>query len=161
MRRRLGELKVAPVVELLKTQLAESDEKVVVFAHHRPVLEALRIALDDFGVEYIDGDTRYRDEAIDRFRHAPGRRVFLGQNIACSTGMDGLQYSGARRVILVEPDWTPDVNLQLGKRVARMGAADGKIIVQMIALAGTLDEAIVAQNKRETEMVAQAMPAGV
>lgn len=164
MRRRLGELKVAPVVDLLKSQLENSDEKVVVFAHHRSVLEGLAEGLGGFGVSYIDGDTTpsERDWEREQFLLDPmqsGTRVFIGQNIACMEGMDGLQHA-TNRAIIVEPDWTASVNDQLGHRVARMGSAHDYAIVQMVALAGTLDEAIVAQNKRETEMVAQAMPAG-
>jgi SWI/SNF-related matrix-associated actin-dependent regulator 1 of chromatin subfamily A len=156
MRRRLGELKVAPVAEMLQSQLADSDEKIVVFAHHTGVLEALRELLKNFGVAFVDGNVRNtaRDAAIDRFQSEPRCRVFLGQNIACQTGITLTQ---GKRVILVEPDWTGDVNYQLGKRVARIGQTSNRVLVQMIALSGTLDEAIVAQNKRETEMAAQAL----
>jgi SNF2 family DNA or RNA helicase len=77
--------------------------------------------------------------------------VFLGQNIACQTG---ITLAAAHRVVLVEPDWTADVNFQLGQRVARIGSTAKRCIGQMIALAGTLDEAIVAQNERETRMAA-------
>jgi SWI/SNF-related matrix-associated actin-dependent regulator 1 of chromatin subfamily A len=156
MRRRLGELKVAPVAEMLQSQLADSDEKIVVFAHHTNVLESLRTLLSSFGVAFVDGDVRNtaRDEAIDRFQSDPRCRVFLGQNIACQTG---ITLTAAKRVVLVEPDWTGDVNFQLGKRVARIGQTSKRVIVQMITLAGTLDEGIVRQNQRETEMAAQAL----
>jgi SWI/SNF-related matrix-associated actin-dependent regulator 1 of chromatin subfamily A len=156
MRRRLGELKVAPVAEMLQSQLADSDEKIVVFAHHTNVLESLRTLLGSFGVAFVDGNVRTtaRDEAIDRFQSDPRTRVFLGQNIACQTG---ITLAAAKRVVLVEPDWTGDVNLQLGKRVARIGQKSNRVIVQMISLSGTLDEGIVAQNARETRMAAQAL----
>jgi SWI/SNF-related matrix-associated actin-dependent regulator of chromatin subfamily A-like protein 1 len=156
MRRRLGELKVGPVAEMVTSQLADSGEKVCVFAYHRSVLQGLKELFKSFNVAYIDGDVAgpARDAEIERFAKDPKCRVFLGQNIACQTGTDGLQYSGARRVILVEPEWMADVNYQLGKRLARMGAdSSRRVIVQMIALAGTLDEAIVGQNARETRMV--------
>lgn len=159
MRRRLGELKVAPVAELVTSQLADSSEKLVVFAYHRSVLEALRELFKSFGVAYIDGDVSptQRDREIDRFQTDPKCRVFLGQNIACATGMDGLQHA-AQRAIIVEPEWMADVNLQLGKRIARIGSTTrNRCIVQMVALAGTLDEAIVAQNARETRMVNEVM----
>lgn len=154
MRRRLGELKVPPVVQWLRGDLDDSDEKVVVFAHHRSVLQALRDKLDQFGVAYIDGDTPQarRDEEILRFGHDADCRVFLGQNIACGTGTDGLQTSGARRVVLVEPDWTADVNLQLAKRIARLGQVSTHVYAQMVVLADTLDEAIVGQNLQEARM---------
>lgn len=155
MRRRLGELKVAPVVEMVRSFLAETDEKIVIFAHHRTVLHALRELLKDFGVAYIDGDVGEpaRDSERTRFLTDPRCRIFLGQNIACQTGLDGLQ-KVARRGLIVEPDWTPDTNYQLGKRIARIGSVEeSRCVMQMVALAGTLDEAIVGQNARETRMV--------
>lgn len=150
MRRRLGELKAPLVVEQLASQLEDSDEKVVVFAHHRSVLETLRAGLGTFGVSYIDGDTtpHARDIAVTRFQ-AGTARVFIGQNIAC---MESLTLTAARRAVLVEPDWTADVNLQLGKRIARIGQRAEHVVVQMVVLAGTLDEGIVGQNQREVRM---------
>lgn len=153
MRRRLGELKVAPVAQMLASELADSDEKVVVFAHHTRVLESLRELLKSFGVAYIDGDVRdtARAREIDRFQDDPRTRVFLGQNIACQTG---ITLTAARRVVMVEPDWTAVVNQQLGHRVARIGQTARRCVVQMVALADTLDEAIVGQNAREVRMLA-------
>lgn len=162
MRRRLGELKAPLVVEMLRSQLgADPNMRVAVFAHHRSVLDILLEGLLPYGVSYIDGDTTaaLRNDAISQFQHGH-TRVFLGQNIACATGMDGLQHA-TNRAVLVEPDWTADVNYQLGHRVARIGATyTGRAVVQMIALADTLDEAIIAQNARETRMVEAAMSAG-
>jgi SWI/SNF-related matrix-associated actin-dependent regulator 1 of chromatin subfamily A len=153
MRRRLGELKVEPVVKLLTEQLEDSDEKIVVFAHHRNVLDGLGRGLSraGFGIMNVNGDTSptARDTAIDMFQTEPSIRVFIGQNIACQTG---ITLTAARRVVLVEPDWTADVNLQLGKRIARIGQRAERCVGQLIALAGTLDEAIVAQNQREVRM---------
>lgn len=161
MRRRLGELKAAPVVELVRSQLADSDEKLVIFAHHTSVIDALTDGLEQFEPVVVDGRTSdtHRDLRREKFINDPKHRVFIGQNQACGTGMDGLQ-KVAHRALLVEPSWTASENEQLGRRVARYGGA-GYGIAQMVALAGTLDEAIVAQCKREQEMVAAAMPLGV
>lgn len=155
LRRKLGELKVAPVAEMLSGQLAGNDEKVAVFAHHRSVLGALRELLKEFGIAYIDGDVgpRARDEAIDRFQTDPRTRVFLGQNLACQTG---ITLTAARRAVLVEPDWTAVTNVQLGQRVARIGSAFQRCTAQMVALAGTLDDAIVGQHWREVRLATQA-----
>lgn len=150
MRRRLGELKVVPVLEMVTQQLADSDEKIVIFAHHRQVLHALHEPLLGFGAVYVDGDTSQaqRDYAIDAFQNDPARRVFIGQNIACQTG---ITLTAARRVILVEPDWTATVNQQLGARIARIGQRH-RCVGQMIALAGTLDESIIRQNIQEVKL---------
>lgn len=156
MRRRLGELKIEPALALLRSQLEESDEKVVVFAHHRSVMHGLVEGLREFGVAYVDGDTpqSIRDQNIDRFQSKPECRVFLGQNLACQTG---ITLTAARRAFLVEPDWTAVVNHQLGHRVARIGQQAERCIAHMICLADTLDEAIINQNIREVRMAASAL----
>lgn len=162
MRRRLGELKVAPVAEMVSSQLANSNEKLVIFAHHTGVLAGLAELLRTFEPVVVDGSTsdRARDAARSRFMDDERCRIYIGQNQAAGTGNDGLQ-KVANRAILVEPSWTAAENVQMGRRIARYGTIGGHGVAQMIALAGTLDEAIVAQCNRETRMVEAAMPLGV
>lgn len=157
-RKRVGIIKAGAVVKHVQASLDGGEEKIVLFAHHHEVMDAIERGLAEYGVARIDGDvsTRMRDYRIEQFARQPngGPRVFLGQNIACQTGMDGLQ-SVASRAILVEPDWTPDVNLQLAHRVARIGSNATRCVAQMVTLASTLDEAIIQQNLRETRMVSE------
>ena len=107
--------------------------------------------MKSYGVAYVDGDVaaRGRDLAIDRFQTDPSCRLFVGQNIACQTGVT---LTAARRVFLVEPDWTGVVNHQLGHRVARIGQQARHCIAHVICLAGTIDEAIINRNMRELRM---------
>lgn len=154
-RRLVGEAKAPAVAEQILTELDGTDEKLVVFAHHKSVLARLRDDLAPLGVAYVDGDVpdRRRAKAIDDFQTgAP--RIFLGQTIACQTG---ITLTRAYRVRLVEPDWSAVVNLQAGYRVARIGQEQRMCVAQMSALAGTLDEAIVRQHAREAEMAEQVL----
>lgn len=155
MRHRLGELKVEPVLKMVDDILKNSDEKIVLFAHHRSVLHALRAHFEiKMRISYIDGscDNTARGTAIYEFESDPRRRVFIGQNQACGTGMDGLQHV-ANRAILVEPAWSAYENEQLGARISRIGQKSARCFIQMIALAGTLDESIVRQHHREVKMI--------
>lgn len=156
MRRKLGELKVEPVIEMLSSQLADSVDKVAVFAYHTSVLHRLRDGLAQYGVAFIDGSvsSTNRDRALHAFQTDPRVRVFIGQSTATGTGFDGLQYA-TNRAVNVEPDWTADNNVQLAKRLARQGQKHGHTIMQMIALADTLDESIIGQNVREAKMKAK------
>ncbi len=153
-RRKVGELKAGAVAELLAQELLCSDDKVVVFAHHRSVLKILHDKLRDFGVCYVDGDTPQgkRVDLERAFNTDPEKRVWIGQNIANQTGIN-LQV--AHRAILVEPDWAEHVNDQLGHRIARIGSTAERCIAQMVCLADTLDEAIVRQNVTEARIAAQ------
>lgn len=152
-RRRVGEAKAKAVIEMLSRELQCSDEKVVIFAHHRSVLDALFNGLKTFGAAKIDGSTPgiNRTAGLSRFVYEPECRVFIGQNQACGTGFDGLQQACSRMVI-VEPSWVAEENAQLGARLARMGQLAPTVRAQMVSLAGTIDEWIVAQNVREMQM---------
>jgi SWI/SNF-related matrix-associated actin-dependent regulator 1 of chromatin subfamily A len=150
-RRLVGEAKAPAIVSQLAEELEGSGEKVVVFAYHRTVLGALALGLHKYGVAYIDGDTSplERDAAIGAFQHEPDVRVFVGQIQACQAG---ITLTAAQRVVIVEPDWTANVNVQAAQRVARIGQKAEHCVAQLISLAGTLDDAIVRVNLRETRM---------
>lgn len=153
MRRELGEIKAPIIAAMLAAELEESDEKLVVFAHHRSVLSHLTGALDRFGVSYIDGDTNdaQRAEAVDRFQNDPSRRTFVGQTHACK---EVITLTAAARAIQVEPDWTANVNVQAAHRLRRIGQKR-HVAFQMVSLEGSIDQRIVRQNLRETRMEAE------
>ncbi len=153
--RRLGEHKAAAVAELVKSEIEDTDEKVVLFAHHRSVLHRLRDGLADLGVAYIDGEVpqSQRDAEINRFATDANCRVFLGQDQACGTGLDGLQHSGARRVLIVEAVWSKVLLDQLAARLARHGQQHATVAAQLVALTGTLDEGCMRLNQREGELL--------
>lgn len=152
-RHQIGDLKAKAVTELMLEELNTTDQKRVIFCYHRSVLDTLEFELQAYGVVRIDGDTTptQREERVRQFREVPARRVFLGQIGACGVGLDGLQFA-AHEAIIVEPDWSRDVNVQAAHRLARIGQTL-PVQVRMITLEGSLDEAIVRQFHRECAMV--------
>lgn len=151
-RHKLGLLKVPYVLDLLVRELNDSpDEKRILFAYHRDVLDQLRVGLAPFGVAYIDGSTKDRAAEEAKFQTDPNVRVFVGQNEAAGLS---LTLTAAHRVDLVEPDWRTDMNVQDGKRAHRIGQ-DTSVMVRMLSIADSLDEAIVNQHWRETKMRAE------
>lgn len=149
LRRRIGEFKCVKVAEYLTDALAESQESLVVFAHHKNVLSYLRGALASFGVAYLDGDSSdaQKQEAVDSFQSGE-KRVCLGQNQVMA---EGHTLHRANRCVIVEPSWSAYQNVQMANRVVDASKPGRRCVVELVALAGTLDEAIVAQNKRESE----------
>lgn len=157
-RHQIGDLKVHVVTEMLRDELENTHlQKRVVFAYHRSVLDELERQLHPYGVCRIDGSTTptQREERLRQFINVPARRVFLGQINACGTGLDGLQFA-AHEAIIVEPEWSRDVNVQAAHRLARIGQAN-PVQMRMIALSPSLDEAIVKQFHRECSMVERIM----
>jgi len=147
-RRLLGEAKAPVVAQIISDELESNTyDKIVVFAYHKNSLQILRKALEKFGLVYLDGETSESDrtEAVQLFQGDKSVRVFLGQQTA---GGVGITLTGAANIVLVEPSWVPDDNLQAIKRVHRLGQ-DQHVLARLFTVAGTLDDSIIRTNHRK------------
>jgi len=152
-RHAVGDLKAPLVAEIVAEELDDEKASRVVLAYHHSVLDALEDALWEFHPVRVDGSTsaaQRQTRVADFCNKRPLVRVFLGQIGACGTGMDGLQH-GAHEMLIAEPDWDSALNVQAVGRLHRMGQMK-PVNVRFVALADTLDEAIVRQHERETAM---------
>jgi SWI/SNF-related matrix-associated actin-dependent regulator 1 of chromatin subfamily A len=149
LRRMLGLTKVKPVVDVVAEAIEGEGAQIVLFAHHRDVIAGLADGLAKYGPGVIHGGTpeKQRWQVINAFNE--GRiPVFIGQNRAVS---EGIPLHAAATAIIVEPDWTATVNHQLSQRIVALGQTTPKV-VQFAMVADSIDEAIVRQHIRETEM---------
>jgi SWI/SNF-related matrix-associated actin-dependent regulator of chromatin subfamily A-like protein 1 len=103
--------------------LLETENKVVVFAHHRAVVEAYVKALTEFGVVSLYGGASPKDRqaAIDTFREDPDVRVFVG-NIK-SAGA-GISLAAANVIVFAELTYVPGDIRQAESRIYLMGKKD-------------------------------------
>lgn len=148
LRRLTGMAKVAPVVEWVKDFLANSDRKIVLFAQHRDVIDALRESLLDRFTCVVDGHVppKQRQRAIDEFQLHPDFRVFIGQLQAAGTG---ITLTAASDVLFVESSWVPAENSQAAMRVHRIGQKNA-CMIRFATLAGSIDERIQQAVRRKT-----------
>ena len=123
-------------------EFLESDQKLLVFAWHRAVLDALSQALGPVCVR-VDGSTSQdgRQKAIRDFQHDPKKRVFLGNIQAAGVGLDGLQ-DVCSNVAFVEFSWSPTDMAQAEDRLHRIGQANPCNVYYLVA-PGTIDEAFM------------------
>lgn len=100
--------------------LMQQDEQVVVFAHHRAVVEALATATSSPMI--VGGmSPAERDEAIAKFKSGSSRFIICSIQ-AAGTGVDGLQV--ASNVLFVEQAWNPSKLEQAEDRLHRIGQRD-------------------------------------
>lgn len=122
-REALGVAKIPAIKDYLDL-LLESEESVVLFAHHKAVLAALREHCIEkgYGAAMITGDTapNVRDAEVDRFQNGEVR-VFLGSITAAG---EGITLTRASHVILAELDWRPGILQQAEDRLHRIGQRD-------------------------------------
>lgn len=120
-RRLLGTAKriaVQPwITDFLKS---DPDRKLLVFAHHRDVIEGLRTDLAEFNPATVYGGVSpaQKEAEVNRFQTDPTCRLFIGQNIAAGTA---ITLTAADTVLLLEPHPSPDQNYQIISRAHRLG----------------------------------------
>ncbi len=128
--------KVPQIIEAVIEAL-EEEKKIVIFAWHKDVITALRVALNPYGVACIDGDTpvEHRLAKEEAFRNGPNCRVFIGNMIAAGMGLD---LSVASRIIFAELDWVPGTIKQCEDRCQHAYKRD-TILVQHYVMEGSID----------------------
>lgn len=120
---RLGKAKAPIASEWIIDQLEGGLHKVVVFAHHKAVIETLMTRLGAYNPVQLTGDTPMdqRQKAVDEFQSNPNVRVFVGNMQAAGVG---ITLTAASDVVFVELDWTPANILQSEDRCHRIGQKD-------------------------------------
>jgi SNF2 family DNA or RNA helicase len=115
LRRLTGLAKVGGVVNWIDDNMDEMG-KVIVFAHHREVLDLLKSKVKHKYVEIIGGMTsEQKREAYMAFQNDDSIKVFFGQNQAAR---DSIPLWKASTAISVEPDWVPGNNDQMMDRMS-------------------------------------------
>ena len=133
--------KTPRVVEHILDALSDG-RKIIVFAHHKDVIQAIGQALKKQGIQaagVIGGmsDTR-KQAAVNAFQSDVDVRVFLGSIYAAGTG---LTLTAASHVIFAELDWVPGIMSQAEDRAHRIGQHNA-VLVQHLVWAGSLDARI-------------------
>lgn len=148
-RREVSLAKLPTAIEHIDAVL-ENVDKVVLFAHHRAVIERLQDHYSESCV-VITGATpmHARQQAVDDFQTREDKRVFIGNIKAAGVG---LTLTAASTVIFVELDWVPANLTQAEDRCYRYGQQDS-VLVQHLVLAGSLD-AKMAKSVVEKQAVA-------
>src|SRR5690554_1132564 len=126
-----------------------SNHKILVFSQFVGMLHLVRERLELEGIlfEYLDGQTRNREERVNNFQDNDKIRVFL---ISLKAGGTGLNLTEADYVYLIDPWWNPAVESQAIDRCYRIGQ-DKKVMAYRMICKDTIEEKIVQlQDKKKT-----------
>jgi SWI/SNF-related matrix-associated actin-dependent regulator 1 of chromatin subfamily A len=146
VRHMLGLCKVAAAVEYIDDFLTNlpAGKKVLVFAHHRDVIEKLVSGLGDYSPLSITGSSTIseRATAIDTFLNDHGRRLLIGNIQAAGTGLTLVGPKCAcSDVIFVEASYSVGDNVQAAARVHRIGQREA-VVARFLTAHETLDDRI-------------------
>lgn len=154
IRRLTGLAKAPAIAEMVADELdSGAVQKVILFAHHRDVIHELTKLLTKYNPVTILGSTSdaERNRNMDTFQTDPECRVFVGQITACSTAVT---LTAADQVVFAEASWTPAENMQAAKRAHRIGQTR-PVMVKMVGLADSLDEAVMRVLARKSKALSQ------
>lgn len=120
-------------------EVLQSTPKIVVFAHHRDIIEELASRLKDFNPVVLYGGMtdKAKSQAVDSFQNDDSVRVFIGSITAAG---EGITLTASDTVIFVELDWGPKGMKQCEDRCHRIGSeVHESILVQHLVLEGSMD----------------------
>jgi superfamily II DNA or RNA helicase len=145
--------KVPIVIEHVENALEEGN-KVVLFAHHKDVLESFHRHFASQSV-LLTGDTAQseRQAAVDRFQTDPQCTLFVGSIQAAGVG---LTLTSASHVIFAEQDWVPGNITQAEDRLHRIGQHDS-VLVQHLVLERSLDATMARRIMEKQDVIDRAL----
>lgn len=157
LKRLAAEGKLESAISWIKDYL-ESEEKIVVFAHHKSIISKLTKEFGDACV-VIDGSTAQKDRIpiTNRFESDPKTKILIGNLKAAS---EGLNLGVAKTVVHLELDWSPKVHEQCEGRIKglrQMGR--GRTTTHSIYILGidTIDVEISAMLESKRKVIDAAM----
>ena len=140
LRRLTGTLKARALVDLVKEELENGLDKIVLAFWHREVADVLLEGLAKYGVTGIDGSTsaKAREANVAAFSAPDGPKIFLGQIQAAGEAID---LSAAAELIFVEMSSVPKDGSQMALRVTNHNQKQ-RPRVRVASIAGSIDEPI-------------------
>lgn len=131
------------VLSFLTSKLCEEGHRVLIFSQSTKMLEIMKGVLcqKNINVSVIDGSVSPVDRLarVDRFNDAKSNaQVML---LSTKAGGVGLTLTGADRVIVYDPSWTPAEDAQAVDRCYRISQTRPVVVFRLIT-AGTVESAM-------------------
>ncbi|RKQ34078.1 DEAD/DEAH box helicase [Kocuria tytonis] len=130
-------------------QLIQEGHRPLVFSQFTSFLKIMARRLDEAGIaySYLDGSTRDRAGALDRFRsgRAP---VFL---VSLKAGGFGINLTEADYCYLLDPWWNPAAENQAVDRTHRIGQTKKVMVYRMVAQ-DTIEEKVMELKTRKADL---------
>ena len=155
MRHAVALAKLPAVIEHITEQL-EAESKLVVFGHHRDVIESIVAAFPGAVKLYGGMSDAEKDASVRKFQSDPACRLFVGGIKAAGVG---LTLTAASHVVFAELDWVPGVVSQCEDRCHRIGQAES-VLIQHLVLEGSVDARMVKFIVRKQAVIDQALDKG-
>ena len=150
--REAGMRKIKAASEFI-SDLLQSGEPIVVFAHHKDVVHGLVEELKDHKPVVVVGDTpsAKRTENIAAFQSGQ-TKVIVGNIAAMSEGVD---LSAADTIVFVECTWSTSALEQASSRVENINKSGIKPVIYLLTIRASLDHNVLAKVLKKQNIVNQ------
>ncbi|MCH9650953.1 MAG: DEAD/DEAH box helicase [Deltaproteobacteria bacterium] len=131
-------------------EVCDQGHRALVFSQFTSLLAVVRDRLEELGLEYeyLDGQTRDRQQRVERFQSADGPSVFL---ISLKAGGLGLNLTAADYVFILDPWWNPAAEAQAIDRAHRIGQTR-RVMAYRLICRDTVEEKIIELQKSKREL---------
>ena len=141
-------------MDMLKERMEEvisEGHKVLIFSSFVKMLHIVRAEFERKNIpfSYLDGRTRKRKEAVERFQNDPAVSAFL---ISLKAGGLGLNLTEADYVFIVDPWWNPAAEMQAIDRTHRIGQTKSVFVYKAITK-DSVEEKILKLQESKVELV--------
>ncbi len=151
LRRLTGLAKVKGVVDWIDDNIEQAG-KIIVFAHHKDVIELFKSKLKHKYVEIIGGMSQEEKyNAYTAFQEDDSVKIFVGQNQAAR---DSIPLWKSSTTISIEPDWVPGNNDQMMDRMSHFSKKE-PCVCYYATLLGSIDEDIQKANTRKRQITGE------
>ena len=150
-----GLKKIPYGVEFIE-DLLSTEQQVVVFGHHKAVIDALEEKLAEYKPLRLTGDTpsAKRGELVKQFKEDPSHRVFLGNVIAAGEGID---LSTADTIVFMESSWVPGVIQQAAARTESMVKMNNAAQVYLLTTEASIDHYVLKRVLEKIEIIKEVL----
>ena len=124
----------APYVAQFVRALLDSEEKVLLFAHHHEVMDIYKRELHAYSPAFITGreTPAMKERSVERFMTGKTNLCCISLRAAA-----GLNLQRASCVVFGELDWSPAVHSQAEDRAHRMGQTDSILCYYLVSSEGS------------------------
>lgn len=136
------------------TEMLESNDKIILFAHHLDVLEKIYQAFPGIAVKFTgEMNGEQKQAAVDRFQTDAGCKVFIASTMAAGVG---ITLTAAKLVIFHELEWTPSSISQAEDRCHRYGQKEN-VLIQHLVIDGSIDAMLAKKILAKQEIIEKAL----
>ncbi|KAI4761519.1 hypothetical protein E4T52_07840 [Aureobasidium sp. EXF-3400] len=133
-------------------EIGEPPIRSVVFSGWTSYLDLIEIALQDAGIGFLRLDGKLsvsaRTAVLDRFKSDASISVCL---VSIKAGGQGLNFTAASNVFMMEPQFNPGVEMQAVDRVHRLGQKRN-VHIRRFIMANSFEEKIVELQQKKIQL---------